>query len=78
MSHVQLQVNTSGAWKTVMQFDASDSVAAQRVRDGAALLHAASPRAGFRIATCGSHPEVLAHIGANTYGLWIDAQRSSA
>lgn len=71
---VQLQANTNGAWKTVLQFDAGNAAAAERVRQGAQMLHeACSGRSAFRIATCDRHPLVLSHMGGSTYGLWIDA-----
>lgn len=71
---VQLQVNTTGAWKTVLQFDAGNATAAEQVKQGAQMLHeACSGRSAFRIATCDRHPLVLSHMGGSTYGLWMDA-----
>lgn len=70
---VQLQVNTNGAWKTVLRFDASNDAAAELVQQGAQMLYEASGSVSFRIATCDSHPLLLRHLGANTYGLWVGA-----
>lgn len=76
---VQLQANTNGAWKTVLRFDADNAAAAERVRQGAQMLHeACSGRSAFRVATCDRPPLVLSHMGSSTYGLWIDAQGASA
>ena len=71
---VQLQVNTNGAWKTVLQFDAGNATASEQVQQGALMLYEASPAASFRIATRDSHPYVLRHMGKSTYGIWIDAK----
>lgn len=68
---VQLQVNTAGAWKTVVLFDAGDDVAAEKVQQGAQLLHEATG-SNWRIATRDRLPLVLRHMGKNTFGLWID------
>lgn len=68
---VQLQANVAGAWKTVLYFDAADAVAAEQVQRGVQVLHEASPATSWRIATKGSLPVVLRHLGQNTYGLWV-------
>lgn len=68
----QLQVNTAGAWKTVLHFDAGDDAAAEKVQQGALLLHEAAPGSSWRIATREHLPVVLRHLGRNTYGIWID------
>ncbi len=71
---VQLQVNTNGAWKTVLKFDAGNANAAGQVQQAAQMLHEASGgRSAFRIATIDPHPMVLRHMGQNTYGIWMDA-----
>lgn len=75
---VQLQVNLAGAWKTVLHFDAGDAVAAERVQQGALMLHEAIPNASFRIATRDGHQTVLRHMGRSTYGIWMDAKGACA
>lgn len=74
MSTHQLQVNTNGAWKTVLQFDAGNAALSEQVKQGASMLYEASPAASFRIATQDRHPVVLRHMGKSTYGIWIDAE----
>ncbi len=75
---VQLQVNTNGAWKTVLQFDAGNAAAAEQVHRGSLMLFEASGRVSFRLATCERHPLVLRHLSASTYGLWMDAKGAVA
>lgn len=70
----QLQVNTSGAWKTVLQFDADNATASEQVKQGALMLYEASPAVRFRIATQDRHPVVLSAMSKSTYGIWIDAE----
>ncbi|MCW5223494.1 hypothetical protein D5041_07755 [Verminephrobacter aporrectodeae subsp. tuberculatae] len=67
----QLQVNVVGAWKTVLAFDAGDVFAAENVQQGARLLFEAAPGTSWRIATREGRPQVLSHLGQNTYGIWI-------
>lgn len=67
----QLQVNGAGAWKTVVNFDADNEQELDAVEKAAVMLFEVSPTSAFRIATRGRHPVVLAHMGGNTYGLWI-------
>lgn len=73
MSTHQLQVNNSGAWKTVLRFDGSDARKREWVRTGASLLSDASSGAtSYRIASCDRQPVVLSYMGTSTYGIWID------
>lgn len=67
----QLQVNLSGAWKTVLHFDYS---AVDQVKQGALMLYEASPAASFRIATQERYPVLLSAMGKSTYGIWMDAK----
>ena len=69
---VQLQVNLKGAWKTVLQFDAGDTEAAERVQTGVVMLYEAAPVTSWRITTTASLPMVLRHLGKNTYGVWVN------
>ena len=46
-----LQVNNSGAWKTVVHFDAADTEETEGVEHGAQMLHAVNQASRFRIAT---------------------------
>lgn len=70
---VQLQVNTNGAWKTVLPFDAGNAAAAELVEQGTQMLFEASGKVSFRVATCDRHPAVLRQLSASTYGLWMSA-----
>lgn len=69
---VQLQANLAGAWKTVLYFDAGDDAAAENVQHGVVMLNEAAPDTAWRITTRGALPEVLRHLGKNTYGIWMD------
>lgn len=74
MSTHQLQVNNSGAWKTVLHFDGSNQATTDQVWQAAHMLNEASSNPpNWRIASCGRHPVVLAHMGAGTYGVWMAA-----
>lgn len=72
-AELQLQVNTSGAWKTLLRFDADDERAACLARDGALMLHEAEPRLAFRVATCESLPRVLFLLGKESSG-WREVE----
>jgi hypothetical protein len=70
---VKLQVNTSGAWKDVVRFDAGDDAAAAKVMEAAATL--GEINAGgvtFRIASDETHPFVLSRW-SKTNG-WSEAK----
>lgn len=58
---VKLQVNTSGAWKDVAFFDASDVAVTDQVTDGAAQVGEAT-KTPFRIATRDGLQTVLFHF----------------
>ncbi|MBS0401096.1 MAG: hypothetical protein JSS18_01225 [Proteobacteria bacterium] len=68
---VQLQVNTAGAWKTVLHFNASDDMAAAQVQEAVEVLYQVDQRTRWRITTCDRVPLVLRHLGSHTYGVWI-------
>ncbi|MGP1628355.1 MAG: hypothetical protein ACTS5V_00330 [Giesbergeria sp.] len=69
---MQLQVNTAGAWKTVMTFGHGEETM-ERVKQAAQALHEVSQDTAWRITTTtGRSPVVLRHMGRNTYGIWID------
>jgi hypothetical protein len=69
---LQLQVNTNGAWKTVICFeDAEPGDNFEDVQLAAQHLLRAEPRAAFRIATCEGVPQALHRLDARTTnGLW--------
>ena len=69
---VQLQANLAGAWKTVLYLDEGDDAAAENVQHGVVMLNEAAPDTAWRITTRGALPEVLRHLGKNTYGIWMD------
>ncbi|MGK2897818.1 MAG: hypothetical protein ACSLE9_03920 [Burkholderiaceae bacterium] len=58
---VQLQVNNSGAWKTVTRWDAGNDEASSMVHEAVALLGAADSSCTWRITTAESYPVVLKH-----------------
>lgn len=68
---VQLQLNNSGAWKTLCRFDAGDIEACGAATQGALLLQRADPAITCRIATTESLPLVLMHLDKS--GAWRDA-----
>ncbi len=66
-----LQVNTAGAWKDVVRFGQGGDDA-ERVKHAAKTLWEVSPTTNWRlVSTQQSPPKVLAHLGENTYGLWV-------
>ena len=72
----QLQVNNSGAWKTVVRFDAGDEARAAAVQRAAQELYEADQRTSWRIATEERHPVVLRAMSASTYGIWMTAEHA--
>ena len=74
----RLQVNLAGAWKNVMMFGQGEE-AMERVKQAAQALHEVSPGSAWRITTTHNNPPtVLAHLGRNTYGLWVARTREGA
>ena len=67
---VQLQLNNSGAWKNVVQFDAADQVTSDKVVEAAVALSAIDTSARFRIATHDAFQQVLLYVGK---GEWREA-----
>jgi hypothetical protein len=59
---VQLQLNNSGAWKTIVKFDADTETIVGKVMEAAIALQAVDPSAKFRISTRHSLPLVLMHL----------------
>ncbi len=59
---VQLQVNNSGAWKTIAQFDAADVAATELAQSSARWLRIIDKGLKFRIATRDSLPVVLMRL----------------
>lgn len=67
---LQLQVNTNGAWKTVIRFeDAEPGDNFKAVKLAGLYLLRAEPRAAFRVASCDSVPRAL-HFLDSADGLW--------
>lgn len=56
---VQLQINNSGAWKTIARFDAGDPGALYYARQGAVRISVVDRSARWRIATQDALPIVL-------------------
>lgn len=56
---IQLQVNNSGAWKTVARWDAGDDEASENAHEAVALLGVVDSNCTWRIATREDHPVVL-------------------
>lgn len=73
---VQLQVNTAGAWKTVLKFDAGNDDAVAVVHQAVAMLHEVDPSSKWQIATDSNPPTALARLGEGTYGLWIERKEA--
>lgn len=59
---VQLQVNNSGAWKTVVSFDAADEAQIRRIERAAEALHLVDAGSTFRIVTKEHPKQVLMHL----------------
>ncbi len=64
---VQLQVNNSGAWKTVLRFDAADECAGDQVQRGCLTLAQAVPDLRMRIATVEALPLVLTYLNGGEW-----------
>jgi hypothetical protein len=56
---VQLQLNNSGAWKTLVRFDAGNEALAEKAYQAGTLLADINPDLGLRIATAEPLPSVL-------------------
>lgn len=68
---LQLQVNTAGAWKTVIRFeDVEPGNNFLDVRRAGLFLHRAAPGSAWRIATCDSVPSTLYRLDERTSGIW--------
>lgn len=70
----RLQVNTAGAWKTVMTFGHGGETM-ERVKQAAQALYEASvsPGTAWRITTTTDRsPDVLCHMDRNTDGDWME------
>ncbi|MBB2777047.1 UNVERIFIED_ORG: hypothetical protein HNP28_002370 [Comamonas terrigena] len=74
---VQLQVNTAGAWKTVVRFDAGNDLVATQIQEAAQVLHEADPSTYWRIATTERSPDVLRHMGKSTHGIWMNREEAA-
>ena len=74
---VQLQVNTNGAWKTVVAFDAGNDLAAEEVQRAVELLFRADQTTQWRIATPARSPIVLRMLSRATYGIWMTAEQEA-
>lgn len=59
---VQLQLNNSGAWKTIVKFDAADDMASDQVMEAAKQLRSIDSAIKFRIATAEALPAVLMYL----------------
>jgi hypothetical protein len=68
---VKLQVNTAGAWKDVVSFDAADAAAADHVMQGAAMVGAGAQKAKFRVVMADSLQTALTHWTLEKG--WVDA-----
>lgn len=71
-AQLQLQVNTSGAWKTVARFGGGDARAGALARDGAMLLHEADEATAWRLVNDDEQPPlVLYRLDRHSGGLWV-------
>jgi hypothetical protein len=64
----QLQVNNSGAWKTVVHFDADNQHQAKAVETAAELLSMVAPKTTFRLIGDG-HLAPLTWIKAGAWSM---------
>lgn len=65
---LRLQVNTAGAWKTVIPFSRFDLA---RVQQAAQALYEAAPGSNWRITVgTGSSPDVIGYLGKGEQGQW--------
>lgn len=67
---VQMQINNSGAWKTIATFDAGDEEAAGKAHAAGQLLGELNPTATLRITTRDALPCVLKRWDAER-GWWV-------
>ena len=70
----QLQVNTAGAWKTVVTFDASSDLEAAQIQEAVEVLHQVDQKPSWRIATVDSPSTSLRHLSRSTNGHWVDTK----
>ncbi|TAN12924.1 MAG: hypothetical protein EPN34_03105 [Burkholderiaceae bacterium] len=66
----QLQINNSGAWKTLAAWPRDDDDKRSNALNAARFLYYCDQRAKFRIATCETIPKVLRELNNTTRGLW--------
>jgi hypothetical protein len=59
---VQLQLNNSGAWKTIVKFDAADDANSDKVMAAGIFLSGLDHTARFRVATRDPLPHVLMYM----------------
>lgn len=59
---VQLQLNNSGAWKTIVKFDAADRHDSDQIMNAALIIQRVDIRNRFRIVTRQMPPAVLMHL----------------
>ena len=59
---VQLQLNNSGAWKTIVKFDAADDAASDQVMAAGISLSGLDHTARFRVATRDPLPHALMYM----------------
>lgn len=59
---VQLQLNNSGAWKTIVKFDAAEDDISDKVVAAAIFLSGIDQTTRFRITTRDTLPEVLMYM----------------
>lgn len=72
MRPVQLQLNNSGAWKTIARWDAGDDDQTFLAQESVTMLGSINPTYTWRIATQADHPIVLRNWCA-AHG-WRDGQ----
>lgn len=66
----QLQINNSGAWKTIVWWPRDDDDRRSNALNAALMLRYIDPLAKFRIATREPYPRVLRVLGYDTGGRW--------
>lgn len=73
----QLQINNSGAWKTIVWWPRDDDERLGNALNAALMLRYIDPLAKFRIATHEAYPRVLRRLDYTTGGRWRRVEREA-
>lgn len=73
----QLQINDSGAWKTLARWPRNDDALASNARNAARFLYSCNARAKFRVITSDPSPRVLRVLDKASGGRWRGVERAA-